>query len=583
MTVLYGEDGILLESNFDNSGKQIAELRNKSSYFDPGLCWAHRTSRFQPSIVPKGSIFTTGRYLAVFETNEDILWVASFWNSDFLDYTLKLSMERVGDPKFINGVVNQLPHPNLPQALQEQLAAETVQQHSWIERVFQREETSLYYRGPALQHGESLLASIAAYRAELAALKKQHLASLGRINSWVYDHFGITAAEQTRIRDILDIANARPEGTVFNISERALAEGVFSWLLGVVFGRWDVRLSQRHDLLPRKEDLFSALPSYSPATLVGPDALAAHQAIDIASEAWLESHDTIESRAELGEKPVPANTAASSTPENYPVAVLWDGLGTHDAQLSNLDLMSHLRAVLRLLWPANADRTERELADLLGVETLDDYLSAPSGFFARHLAQYTQNKRAAPIYWPVTSPGGRLTVWVYYPRLTNQTLYRIVNEVVQPHLQLTEADLLPLAANPNLDAAGRHRLADLRETAADLRDFETELLRVARHYQPNHDDGVLLTAAPLHRLFRAAKWRKLTEDAWFKLEAGDYDWAHLALTLWPARVREKCRTDLSLAIAHGLEHLCEVKPKEKTTRKKASIPNEKNGQMTLEE
>jgi transposase InsO family protein len=31
----------------------------------------------------------------------------------------------------------------------------------------------------------------------------------------------------------------------------------------------------------------------------------------------------------------------------------------------------------------------------------------------------------------------------------------------------------------------------------------------------------------------------------------DYDWAHLAMNYWPERVREKCKTDKSLAIAHG--------------------------------
>ncbi len=45
-----------------------------------------------------------------------------------------------------------------------------------------------------------------------------------------------------------------------------------------------------------------------------------------------------------------------------------------------------------------------------------------------------------------------------------------------------------------------------------------------------------------------------------KLEKGDYDWAHLAMAYWPNRVREKCKTDKSLAIAHGLEALY-VEPK----------------------
>ena len=48
--------------------------------------------------------------------------------------------------------------------------------------------------------------------------------------------------------------------------------------------------------------------------------------------------------------------------------------------------------------------------------------------------------------------------------------------------------------------------------------------------------------------------------------------AHLGLNYWPDRVREKCKTDKSLAIAHGLEYLYiepEAKPK-KAGRKQAS-------------
>ncbi|MBM6395282.1 hypothetical protein JQC79_05865 [Ochrobactrum anthropi] len=47
------------------------------------------------------------------------------------------------------------------------------------------------------------------------------------------------------------------------------------------------------------------------------------------------------------------------------------------------------------------------------------------------------------------------------------------------------------------------------------------------------------------------------KDTWTKLEKGDYDWAHLAMAYWPDRVREKCKTDKSLAIAHDLERLYE--------------------------
>ena len=56
------------------------------------------------------------------------------------------------------------------------------------------------------------------------------------------------------------------------------------------------------------------------------------------------------------------------------------------------------------------------------------------------------------------------------------------------------------------------------------------------------------------------------------LASTNYDWAHLAMNYWPERVREKCKTDKSLAIAHGLEELYiepEAKPKKVRGKRKA--------------
>ena len=66
---------------------------------------------------------------------------------------------------------------------------------------------------------------------------------------------------------------------------------------------------------------------------------------------------------------------------------------------------------------------------------------------------------------------------------------------------------------------------------------------------------VQITAAPLWSLFRHKPWQKVLKETWAKLEKGDYDWAHLAMQYWPERVRVKCKTDKSLAIAHSQEDL----------------------------
>jgi hypothetical protein len=141
----------------------------------------------------------------------------------------------------------------------------------------------------------------------------------------------------------------------------------------------------------------------------------------------------------------------------------------------------------------------------------------------------------------------------------------VVNKYVEPKISEVERGIAHME-NDLKAASGREatrltdRLAEARTFLGELRDLREELLRVAAlPYKPDLNDGVILNAAPLHKLFRLRSWAKDTEECWKKLAAGDYDWAHLAYTIWPDRVREVCKRDRSIAIAHGLEDLCEVK------------------------
>lgn len=163
-------------------------------------------------------------------------------------------------------------------------------------------------------------------------------------------------------------------------------------------------------------------------------------------------------------------------------------------------------------------------------------------------------------------------MWVYYPSLTSQTLYTAINDFVEPKLKQVSADVTALRNK------GSARSRDDEKQFEALQAFELELielrdtlLKLAPTYKPNHDDGVQISAAPLWPLFRHKPWQKVLKDTWAKLEKGDYDWAHLAMNYWSERVREKCKTDKSLAIAHGLEDLyIEPETKPKKTRGKKS-------------
>lgn len=348
---------------------------------------------------------------------------------------------------------------------------------------------------------------------------------------------------------------------------------LFEFIIGSIVGRWDIRFQKEPVLTLSLPDPFGPLPVCPPGMLVSPDGLPATPG-HIVSEAWLRARPDAITLPPEGSFAGPATIPDSA----YPIPIAWDsilvddpGLGEHPEPHPS-DIARRVREVLAVLWPDNHDAIEAEACEILGVRELRDYFRKPSGFFADHLKRYSKSRRKAPIYWPLSTASGSYTLWLSYHRLDDQILYTADNRYVTPKIEQVEGYVARLEADL-AQATGRaasnlrDQLDQVRALLAELREFRQELLRIAGlPYEPNLNDGVIINAAPLHRLFGLRKWAKETEAVWKKLEAGEYDWAHIAYTLWPDRVREVCKRDRSIAIAHGLEHLCEVP--EKTSKKK---------------
>ena len=234
------------------------------------------------------------------------------------------------------------------------------------------------------------------------------------------------------------------------------------------------------------------------------------------------------------------------------------------------DIEERARDALYVIWGERAEAIEQEICQILGVNSLREYFGKLTAFFNDHLKRYSKSRRQAPIYWPLSTPSNSYTLWLYYHRLSDQTLYTCVNDFVDPKLKQVGEDANRLRQQRGRSASQEKELEGLSELERELKDLRAELLRVAAFWKPDLNDGVQITAAPLWRLFQHRPWQRKLKETWEKLEKGDYDWAHLAYSIWPERVREKCRTDKSLAIAHGLEEVyVEPKtPKKKTRRKK---------------
>ncbi|MDQ5909770.1 MAG: hypothetical protein QG599_1865 [Pseudomonadota bacterium] len=266
---------------------------------------------------------------------------------------------------------------------------------------------------------------------------------------------------------------------------------LLSWSVGVAFGRFDLRLATGERDLPPEPDPFDPLPARSPG-MRPDDALI---------------------------KPI-----------------LVDDPGHPD------DLTTAINAILD------------QVGFPMAASDLRNWLARP--FFAGHLPRYSKSQRKAPLYWPLAPPSGRYTLWLYYPALTRDTFYRVLQDYVTPKIQYEERQLADLTqrAGGSPTPSLRKDLAAQETFVTELRTFRDDITRIAPLWNPNLNDGVIINSAPLWRLIPQHKaWQKECRACWNQLAAGDDDWAHWAMHLWPERVVAKCAEDRSLAIAHGLE------------------------------
>ena len=303
------------------------------------------------------------------------------------------------------------------------------------------------------------------------------------------------------------------------IDKKTMAQEMVMELVGMAFGRWNTTFAKGEKAIPAFGDVFDALPF-----------------MPVVSQ---------------GEEPCPAQLAVPS-----------DGIMTNEEE-SPLCLASHVHEVIILLWGDRADDMEYELCQLIGCKSLQAYLSSPTGFFDYHFKRYTKSRRKAPIYWLLASKDGTVDYWVYYPKLSKNTLPQLI-------IQLREkGEQLRTRLNAALAAHDKTQETQVRAKQEQVEGMMEKLNRIIEAgYVPNHDDGVPVTAAPLQHLAASRLWRTECEKNMELLAKGDYDWCHLAMSMYPARVAQKAKKDWCMALTHGLEHICENKPKEKKTRKK---------------
>ena len=177
-----------------------------------------------------------------------------------------------------------------------------------------------------------------------------------------------------------DVAEVAPSDEVDDGEENEIEplddnSALLSWCVGVVFGRFDWRLATGERPVPPEPDPFDPLPAKSAGML--PDGAA----------------------------PFHAHSGILIDDPGHP----------HDLPRLVEDVFATI--------------------DYPAPEEVRHWLRRE--FFPLHLRQYSKSRRKAPIYWPLSTASGGYTLWLYYPALTDQTLYIAANDFVGPKLEET--------------------------------------------------------------------------------------------------------------------------------------------------
>jgi hypothetical protein len=508
-------------------------VRNQDCFFRPGLTWPRRTQGgLSIRVMPAGCIFADKGPSAFVEGDDSrhLLALLAVTNSCAFGALVEMQM---AFGSYEVGVIQRTPVPQLASDDTKQLARLARRAWSLKRGLDSCSENSRAFQLPALLlvDGDGLAGRLAGWGARVASAQ----AELDALQVEVDDHacrlYGLSAQDRRRMERGFGAADAGEEAADADDGEEDAAEdaaavddasmvaSLVSWTLGVALGRFDVRLATGGRRASPEPEPFDPLPVCSPGMLTGDDGLP-----------------------------------YTAPPSSYPLTFPTDGILVDDRGHQR-DLLGAVRSVFEVTFD-DANARWHEAAGILGTPDLRVWFARD--FFESHIKRYSKSRRKAPIYWQLATPSGSYSLWLYIHRATADTLFRVLNDFVGPKLshEKTKLDRLTQEAGGSPSASQRREIEQQATFVDELQALKAEVARVAPLWKPNLDDGVILNFAPLWRLVpQNRSWQSECKKAWENLVAGDYDWAHLAMHLWPERVVPKCVDDRSLAIAHGLEHV----------------------------
>jgi len=527
--------------NWKREGAEIKSLipksviRNSDCYFKEGITWSDLSSTgFGVRYLPPGFIFDV-QGSSGFPEKDLLFIIMAVMNSPWMRYALKLLNatlhHQVGD-------IARIPF-KFPNADQKSLFDRLVPQCIHIQQTESMcsENTFDFHAPPDWETGRSI---ILAGSQRLQALEAQ-------INDLVFALYEISSSDRQAIESELaggmtiaeenEKAKTEEEDedeTQTGVSRQSIAYSWLSYAIGILLGRFQPGIpgALGSAIYRRSDFAIGSLPEPSEGEfneLVGEPSQFAY--IDEQGGRHVFSRKVEDALRKLA---------------------LPDGIAVFDPNHPR-DLPTLVSKALELmLGQAQAQEVIQQAAG----GDLCKYLE--KDFFTQHhIKQY----RKRPVYWPIQSSKRSYGFVLFHEKIDRNTFYALQQEPYLPtkrravQLRLEELGKKVLTAQGAARKPIEKEMDELRQLGEELAQFAKDLEAITRGgYEPEPDwidDGVILRMAPLWSVIPL--WKSEPKKYWEELAAGKYDWSHIAMHYWPERVREKCKKDKSLAIAHGHE------------------------------
>jgi hypothetical protein len=452
-------------------------------------------------------------------------------NSAPFDFLIGLFAGKVGGVQYEVGLINKVPVPSLSGSIPDEIGTLAGTCFDLARKLQRSKETHHAFVTPPLLHatGESILQKLktindeqVAQRLELAKLHAEidrlayALYELGEddrqlIEAWKGGGTSISEGNGDSATDEeVDAEQAEEDEGITGLEQ---VRAVMSYTLGCSFGRWDVRFATGENRQETWPGPFDSLPFCPPGSLTASEEVSNGQ-----------------------------------LPDGYPLQIDIDGIVPDDPDHSD-DIVRRVREVLEVIWKDRAEAIEKEACEFLGVKELRDYFRKPGkgGFWDDHVSRYSKSRRKAPIYWLLQSSKKNYALWLYYHRLDKDMLFKARQNYVEPKIRLEQSRLDSLRSQKTaLGAAAKGAKKidkDIERQEAllvELKDFAERLERAAKLnfgnpeklnsevvYDPDLNDGVVLTIAPLWEL---VPWKE-AKNYWEELLEGKYEWSSMGKLL----------------------------------------------------